>query len=79
MQRQEEIKGTIIVLLCCNALGEKLKPLIIGNAACPRAFKTNNVKLDDIPVIWCYNKTVWMKSDIFSEWLNEVNQKREAG
>jgi hypothetical protein len=63
------------VLLCCNARGEKLKPLIIGNAACPRAFKMNNVKLDDLPVIWCYNKKAWMTSEIFSEWLNEVNWK----
>jgi hypothetical protein len=44
-------KERITVLLCCNAQGENLKPLIIGNAARPRAFKMNNVKLDDLPVI----------------------------
>jgi hypothetical protein len=44
-------KERITVLLCCNAWGEKLKPLIIGNAARPTAFKMNNVKLDDLPVI----------------------------
>jgi hypothetical protein len=61
--------------LCCNAQGEKLKPLIIGNTAHPRALKMNNVKLDDLPVIWRYNKKAWMTSEIFSEWLNEVNRK----
>jgi hypothetical protein len=35
----------------------------------------NNVKLDDLPVIWRYNKKAWMTSEIFSEWFNEVNRK----
>jgi hypothetical protein len=61
--------------LFCNARGKKLKPLIIGNAARPRAFKINNVELGDLPVIWPYNKKAWMTSEIFSEWLNEINQK----
>jgi hypothetical protein len=45
------LKEWITVLFCCSAQGEKLKPLITGNAAHPRAFKMNNVKLDDLPVI----------------------------
>jgi hypothetical protein len=40
-----------------------------------RAFKMNSVELDDLPVIWCYNKKAWMTSEIFSECLNEVNRK----
>jgi hypothetical protein len=35
----------------------------------------NNVKLDDLPVIWCYIKKAWMTSEIFSEWMNEANRK----
>jgi translation initiation factor 2 alpha subunit (eIF-2alpha) len=35
----------------------------------------NNVKLNDLPVIWRYNKKAWMTSEIFSEWLNEVNRR----
>jgi hypothetical protein len=62
---------------CCAVMhwGKKLEPLIIGNAARPRAFNINNVKLDDLPVIWRYNKKAWMTSEIFSEWLNEVKRK----
>jgi hypothetical protein len=67
-------KERMTVLLRCNARGAKLKPLIIRNAARPRAFKMNYVKLDDLLVIWRYNKA-WMTSEIFSEWLNEVNRK----
>jgi hypothetical protein len=68
-------KERITVLLCCNARGKKLKPLIIGNAARPRAFKINNVKFNGLRVIWRYNKKAWMTSDKFCEWLNEENQK----
>jgi len=38
------------IMLCCSATGEKLKPLIIDNAARPRAFKQNNVTPDNLPV-----------------------------
>jgi hypothetical protein len=76
---EKELKERISVLLCCNAQGEKLKPLIIGNAARPRDFKMNNVKLDGLPVMWHYNKKAWMTSERFSEWLNRkmkwANQK----
>ncbi|XP_021928999.1 tigger transposable element-derived protein 6-like [Zootermopsis nevadensis] len=81
IERRETCKGgkkskeRITVLLCCNSRGEKLKPVVIVNAARPRAFKTNNVKLDDLPVIWCHNKKAWMTSKIYPEWLNEVNLK----
>jgi hypothetical protein len=34
-----------------------------------------NVKLDDLPVIWRYNKRAWMTSEIFSEWLNYLSRK----
>ena len=35
-------KERITVLLCCSVTGEKLKPLVIGNAAKPRAFSRNS-------------------------------------
>jgi hypothetical protein len=41
-----------VVLQCTGGGG--LKPHVIGNAARPRAFKMNNVKLDDLHVIWRY-------------------------
>jgi len=43
-------KDRLSIMLCCSATGEKLKPLVIGNAARPRAFKQNNVTPDNLPV-----------------------------
>ena len=68
-------KERITVLFCCSARGEKLKPLVIGNAACPRAFKNNNVKTDSLPVFWRHNRKAWMTGDIFGDWLREINLK----
>jgi hypothetical protein len=62
-------------LLCCSSRGEKWKSLVIGNVARHRAFKMSNAKLDDLPVIWHYNRKAWMACNIFPEWLNEVNLK----
>jgi len=61
------------VLLAANAVGDKLKPLVIGNAQKPRCFKNINVK--DLPVIWKANKKAWMVSSIFEEWLQKLNRK----
>jgi hypothetical protein len=45
IQKGEKCKGgkvakeRLSVLFCCSATGEKLKPLVTGNAALPHAFK----------------------------------------
>ena len=54
--------------------GEKLKPLVIGNAARPRAFKQNSVTPDNLPVTWKHNKKVWMTTAVFEDWLNQLNE-----
>jgi hypothetical protein len=63
-------------LFCCAAMlrwGEKLKPLIIGNAARPGAFKINNVNLDD-HVIWRYiRRHGWHQRYFLNGWMR--NQK----
>jgi hypothetical protein len=61
-------------MLCCSATVEKLKPLIIGNAARPHAFKQNNVTPDNLPVTRKHNKKAWMTTAVFEDWLNELNK-----
>lgn len=72
-------KQRISVLFCCSSTGEKLKPLVIGNAMRPRIFKKEGVTVETLPVIWKSNKKAWMTSEIFEEWLATVNtQMRKA-
>jgi hypothetical protein len=52
MQRREKIERMDYSFVVLQCTGEKLKPLITGNAARPIAFKMNSMKLDDLPVIW---------------------------
>lgn len=68
-------KERLSVLFCCSATGEKLKPLIIGNAACPRVFKKNKINVDYLPATWRSNKKAWMTSKIFEDWLLSLNRR----
>ena len=43
-------KERVTVLLACNAIGEILKPLVIGKAKNPKCFKTINI--DNLPIYW---------------------------
>ena len=61
-------------MLCCSATWEKLKPLIIGNAARPLAFKQNIVTPDNLPLTWKHNKQAWMTMAVFEDWLNQLNE-----
>jgi len=63
-------KERLSIMLCCSATVEKLKPLIIGNAARSCAFKQNSVTPDNLPVTWKHNKKAWMKTAVFEVWLN---------
>ena len=36
-------KDRLSLLLCCSLKVEKLKPLIVGIAACPRIFRKNKI------------------------------------
>ncbi|CAF2055852.1 unnamed protein product [Rotaria magnacalcarata] len=65
-------KERYTVLLCCNRSGsEKLKPLVIGKYARPRCFK--NIDMKHLPVQWCSNRSAWMNSKVFTEWLENLD------
>ena len=68
-------KERLSIMLCCSATGEKLKPLIIGNAARQRAFKQNNVTADNnLTLTVMHNKEAWMETAIILDWLNQLNE-----
>ena len=79
--KRESYKGgkfateRLSIMLCCSATGEKLKPLVIGNATRQRAFKQNSVTPGNLPVTWKHNKKAWMTTAIFEVWLNQLNEK----
>jgi hypothetical protein len=66
-------KERLSVLFRCSATGEKLKPLVIGNAARPRAFKEQQIDTKHLPVNWRSNKKARMTQAIFEEWLEDLN------
>ncbi|KFD65021.1 hypothetical protein M514_22738 [Trichuris suis] len=66
-------KERFTVLLCASATGEKLKPLVIGRSAKPRAFR--NLRPDDLPVTWRLSKCAWMTAAIFEEWVRSVDRQ----
>jgi transposase len=69
----KKAKERLTVLFCCSATGEMLKPMVIGNAARPRAFKQANVNPKNLPVEWKSNKKAWMTGVLFAEWLATLN------
>ena len=69
-------KERLSIMLCCSATGEKLKPLVIGNAARSRAFKQNSVTADNLPVTWKHNKKAWMTTAVFEDWMNQLNERQ---
>jgi hypothetical protein len=79
IQKGEKCKGgklfkeRLSVLFRCSATGEKLKPLVIGNAARPRAFKKQQIDTKHLPVDWPSNKKAWMTQATFEEWLEDLN------
>ena len=65
-------KERLSIMLCCSAPGEKLKPLVIGNAARPRAFTQNIVTPDNLQVTWKHNKKAWMTTAVFLRLVESV-------
>ena len=61
------------MLLACSASGDKLKPLVIGKSLNPRCFR--GVDKAALPVMYRANKTAWMTSSLFKEWLERLNSK----
>ncbi|XP_067650869.1 tigger transposable element-derived protein 4-like [Haliotis asinina] len=64
-------KERITVLTAANMSGtEKLKLLVMGKSEKPRCFK--NVR--SLPVDYRSNGKAWMASDLFTEWVNKLDQ-----
>ena len=54
-----------------SAAGEKLQLLVIGKLAKPRCFC--DMILGTLPVTYRANHRAWMTSELFTDWLNKVN------
>ena len=54
-------------------LGEKLKPLVIGQSRKPRCFR--NIDQHILPVIYRNNKKAWMTSKIYEDYLQTLDNK----
>ena len=72
----KQSKQRITVLLAASAMGEKLKPLVIGKSANPRCFK--GVNKTALGVQYEANKKAWMVSDLFRSWLKSLDRKFAA-
>ena len=67
-------KERITLLLGANMTGTKtIKPLVVGKSAKPRCF--NGIHEDALPVTYTSNKSAWMTSDIFNQWLTRWNRQ----
>ncbi|CAJ0832067.1 3677_t:CDS:2 [Entrophospora sp. SA101] len=61
-------------VLTTNATGtRKLKPIVIGKSVNPRCFKNVNMSL--LPVIYKSTPKAWMHSDIFEDWLRNLDNQ----
>jgi len=57
-------------MVTTNASGDHvLKPLVIGKAANPRAFKNRKHLL---PVFWASNKKAWMNHQLMAVWIRDM-------
>lgn len=59
-------------MLAVSNTGEWLTPLVIGKSNRPRSFR--HLDISKLPVIWRANKSAWMTSLIFTEWLQGINK-----
>lgn len=66
-------KERLTVLLCSNMLGEFERPVVIGKAKRPRAFK--KLDINNFPVDWYWNKKAWMTTEIMTEWLMKFDNR----
>ena len=65
-------KQRLTILLAANMSGtEKLPLLVIGNSQKPRCFKG----IKSLPVIYKANRKAWITSEIFEEWIRNLDKK----
>lgn len=65
-------KERLTVLLACNSIGEKLRPMVIEKAKCPRAFREARITPRDLPVMWRHNSKAFITSALFTEFINRL-------
>jgi hypothetical protein len=70
----KQSKERITIFLCSNMVGDKFDPLVIGKSANPRGFNI----MSNLDMSYYSNKTAWMTSDIFYDFLVKLNQKMVA-
>lgn len=61
------------IMLCVNMAGEFEKPLIIGKIGKQKCI--DNIKTDDLGIIWKSNAKAWMTRDIMTEWLLDFDHR----
>lgn len=71
-QGGKQSKIRLTVALMASALGEKMTPVVIGNAKRPRAFGRLDVN-KSFNIIWKSNKTSWMTAEFFSDFMRNLN------
>jgi hypothetical protein len=68
------VKDRLSILFCSNMDGsEKLKPLVIGKSENPRCF--SGINRVNLPVNYTNNRTAWMNAEIFSKFLNDLDNR----
>lgn len=66
-------KVRVTIAFFVNALGEKEKPVVIGNSEKPRCFK--GVNISQLPVHYYHQPKAWMSGHIMHEVLQKLNRK----
>lgn len=68
----KQSKDRVTLLLAANMSGtDKLTPLMIGKSKSPRCFKGTK----SFPLQYKANKKAWMTSELFADWLKQINRK----
>ena len=65
-------KNRLTVVLTCSALGEKLKPMIIGKSKNPRCFR--GIDLSCVGVEYHSSCKAWMTNSLFNKYLLNLNR-----
>ena len=70
------MKVRITVALIVDALGETQSPIVIGMSANPRCLK--NVKKDQLPIDYCFQKKALMTGEILNDVLLKINRRLQV-
>lgn len=71
-------KERITLLLCVSMLGEKLELMAISKSKNPRCFRKQQNILNKLKIVHKSSKNAWMTSQIFYDWLQNLNHKMKC-